>query len=202
MRSISRRPEANCVVIAALVVGSAGTTALGQHGSFVVNHTGGWVGGLSGDGSTIVGETGTALGRWVNDGPFQYFGATGSGGVCGASADGSVCAVNASPNALRWRDGTGVAIGSSGMYWATPVSGNGDVVAFNPGGVASTRATRWTAATGAQQLAIGGFLRTYAAGISNAGDAIVGDAGDAQGHEHPVRWLMNGPIEEIGRAHV
>lgn len=62
----------------------------------------------------------------------------------------------------------------------------------------TTRAFRWTLATGMVDLGVlSGGTTSVAEAISHDGTVVVGSADDANGHERAVRWT-NGGIEELG----
>lgn len=160
----------------------------------------GWSIGLSGDGSTAVGFSGSSAFRW-SGGTMTAFGST-DGQASGASYDGSVLCgwINTSTSpiygrAFVWTSATGVQdIGTLGgtRSWAKKVSDDGSfVVGRSLDASGGQRAFKWTAAGGMQ--AIGG-VGSDPSSISPDGSVIVG-----WNNGRACKWTTaGGPIDIAG----
>jgi probable HAF family extracellular repeat protein len=172
-------------------------------------------GGVSADGSVVVGWAANAAGqwrafRWTASGGMQDLGTLGGNEswADGVSADGSVVvgsAQNAAgwPRAFRWTAARGMQdLGTlPGGYWsgARGVSADGSVVV----GVAENaaekrRAFRWTAARGMQDLGTLGGSESEALGVSADGSVVVGSAQNAAGKWRAFRWTAAGGMQDLG----
>ena len=158
--------------------------------------------GVSGDGTTVVGVTGGAVGGTGQ--AFRWSLSTGMVGIAtgnepsafAANFDGQVVVGDVGDGAFVWStagglQGVPVFAGDSAAHG---VSGDGTVVA----GFSGNSAFRWTAAGGAQNL---GYLTggNYAAGyaISSDGAAVVGRA-DVSVGRHAFRWTETTGMQSLG----
>lgn len=190
--------------LVALLCGASPGVLRAQAPSFTRVYGGGaWAGGLSGDGSTIVGGmTGPVAGRWVNAGAFQFL--LSNGVAMGVSADGSTSVVKLLGQVARWHNTSVQYINPPSGYglsynYGTGVSGNGDILLMNPLILGRSRAFHWTTKLGWQSLPCPPeFLGTYAAGMSHSGDVTVGEATITTNRLRAVRWLGTTAIEDLG----
>jgi probable HAF family extracellular repeat protein len=191
------------------------TAATGMVGlGFVPPATGtSWALAVSGDGSTVVGNSGSPdqAFRWTASGGMVGLGflPTGGSSVANAvNADGSVVVGGGATTvngmgtqlAYRWTSSTGmVALGTlPGMQnsIANGVSANGNVVVGNSdctNCVSNPQAFRWTASSGMVGLGfLSGQTSSNASAISANGNVIIGNSGgDA------VSWI-GGTINDLG----
>jgi probable HAF family extracellular repeat protein len=177
-------------------------------------------GGVSGDGSTVVGsgvsETGGWALRWslsnsepqiIAGHPGQGLG-EGWGEARGASHDGSI-AVGEDGNkfpeffppreAWRWTSETGrVGLGGTDSG-AWDISGDGNVVVGVSTFPSGRQAFRWTNATGMVELGdlVGGDVLSHATGISDEGNVIVGYGMSTNGQE-AFRWTSESGMVGLG----
>ena len=159
--------------------------------------------GVSGDGSIVVGHSGSNLGS-----AFRWTAATGMEALPGPtgtfsdalaiSSDGSTIAGSIGSSgfaeAVIWK-ATGFARLTGGG--ATDVSGDGSIVVGPASFTTGTQAFRWTAASGIVRLGDlpGGITESHASAVSADGSVIVGESSSAAGFE-AFRWTgatgMNG----------
>jgi probable HAF family extracellular repeat protein len=169
-------------------------TSTSSGASFQTLGTGTGVGGISADGTIVVGSSNNAAFRWT-----QGTGLVPLAGLYGADAvstDGSVIAggTNQSEGAI-WNSAGVIPLGvlSPGTVSpATAISGDGSVVVgFGVNSAQYTEAYRWTAATGIVGLGYlpGGVPSSMANGISADGTVIVGQSESSQ-LEQAFRWTQ------------
>jgi probable HAF family extracellular repeat protein len=148
--------------------------------------------GVNGDGTIVVGRSGTAAFRWVKDNSGSPSGGTmtslgflpgsTSSGANGVNSDGSVVVGFSGQQAFRWTSGTMIGLGmlpGAADSNATGVSDDGAVVVGTSGG----QAFRWTPAEGMRSIfdlltAAGANLAGWnlfsATGVSADGTVMVG----------------------------
>ena len=96
-------------------------------------------------------------------------------------------------------------LGTLGGGWskAYGVSADGSVVvgwSYNAAGW--TRAFRWTASGGMQDLGtLPGGNRSEAWGVSADGSVVVGSAQNAAGYDHAFRWTASGGMEDLNTTY-
>ena len=159
--------------------------------------------GLSADGTTVVGATGSGTVKWTETTGWVYLGPFRPSDV---SADGSVvvgwnAAGQAIGQAIRWTPDGEVTLGVLPGYAesvATAVSGNGEVVVGTcyilgfP--YSTTEAFFWSEATGMVGLedVPGGLMQSSAAAVSDDGSVVAGNGVgppiSGVGMELAVRW--------------
>jgi probable HAF family extracellular repeat protein len=153
---------------------------------FISGTSTGNVGGVSSDGSVIVGASGTQAFRWTASGGTVGLGYLSGKTMSGAyvvSADGSVVVGTsyntsyANQQAFRWTQsggmqGLGFLPGDSNGCWADDISPDGSVIVGTSG---STHAFRWTQSTGMVALgSLSGMDVTHPMDVSSSGSTIVG----------------------------
>jgi probable HAF family extracellular repeat protein len=158
--------------------------------------------GISGNGSTIVGESwfensGNHAFRWTPGGGYQDLGHLGGGSAVayGASLDGSVVVGQSYVTSFllsgfRWVLGTGMQ--ELPMFSASDVSDDGNiVVGMN---------IRWTAPGQVESLGfLGGNNYTTAHGVSANGEVVVGASETSPNRFlHAFRWTPAGGIQDLG----
>ena len=173
--------------------------------------------GVSGDGSVVVGTSGSASGneafRWTEAGGMVGLGNLpgGSGsGASGVSGDGSVVVgdgnSSSSPlEAFRWTEaggmvGLGFLPGSVlTISKAIGVSADGSVVVGGGPSSSGTEAFRWTESGGMVGLGHlpGGFFSSNAFAVSADGSVVVGVSPSSSGIE-AFRWTESGGMVGLG----
>jgi uncharacterized membrane protein len=148
--------------------------------------------GVSADGSTIVGRSGSRAFRWTStDGMQRLVGAT----IAHATnADGSVVVGYANGiGAFRWTAAAGVQGLGQPAFGAFAVSADGSVIV----GEIGKRAIRWTAESGTQDLGslpgADGTYGTAARGVNADGSVVVGWSGP-----EAFRWTSAGGTQGLG----
>jgi len=165
--------------------------------------------GISGDGSTVVGEAESAAAIWRNgNAPLKPNGVAGGGAFSslayGVNHDGSVVVGETGyGGSFRWTASGGTqTLGSmSGGWWssANGVSGDGSVVVGwgntkDQNNNEFTRAFRWTETGGMQSLgALHPYGESRAKGVNSDGSVIVGDSGD-----QAFRWTSTSGMSGLG----
>jgi probable HAF family extracellular repeat protein len=165
-----------------------------------------YIGGVSADGTTIIGSASNNMGfheafRWTAAGGMQWLGDLPGGafrsGAQDVSEDGSVIvgvSVAASgEEAFRWTAADGMQ-GLGGSYsQAYDVSADGSaVIGFFNG----NRAFRWTSANGMQDLGTGANSEeSWLSGLSADGSVVVG-----VNSLNPFRWTSAGGLQDFGNV--
>jgi probable HAF family extracellular repeat protein len=163
--------------------------------------------GVSGDGSTVVGEALNAQNRVE---AFIWTAATGmvglgtlpgatSSSATGLSSDGSTVVGSSGNQAFIWTAATGmVGLGTLSGFTsssATGVSGDGSTVVGSSG----NQAFIWTAATGMVGLGtLSGFTSSSATGVSGDGSTVVGYNLNAQGYQEAFVWTATTGMVGLG----
>jgi len=178
-----------------------------------------WPSAVSGDGSTVVGESTDSNGnnqamRWTAGGGMQGLGFIGTGSYSYAqavSADGSTVvgqSTNSMGNgeAFRWTSAGGMLglgfIGTGNYSYANGVSADGStVVGTSRNSSNNTEAFRWTSTGGMLGL---GFLSTVvssyssANGVSADGSTVVGASRNSSNNTEAFRWTSTGGMQGLG----
>lgn len=170
--------------------------------------------GISGDGSTVVGEIGPnpRAFRWTQSGGMQNIqnnSLFSYSMAYGTNTDGAVIvgkAYNPSSNyhAFRWTQASGMqdihnsALGSNSYAYGTSADG-AVIVGYVESPTWINKAFRWTEAGGMQSIhdsTTFGNDFSYAFGVSADGTVIVG-YGSANGYPHAFRWTEAGGMQDI-----
>ncbi|MCP2732622.1 hypothetical protein [Limnofasciculus baicalensis] len=143
--------------------------------------------GVSADGSTVVGTSGSRAFIWrANTGLYDIGAEPGASNLntygYAISADGSTVVGSTGPDFFRWRgQGTFESLGRIGPGYsrsdATAVSGNGDVIVgwgSTPSPGSLTRSFRWNSEEGTQTFGFDLSGNSTARGVSTDGSTIVG----------------------------
>lgn len=169
--------------------------------------------GVSGDGLTVVGVSGSQGFRWTPPGPMSAVGllpgAT-SAWARGASSDGSVVVGDSSAagfaQAFRSVSGgapqpLGALVGGDGSSSAVDVSADGSVIVGQASSALGTEAFRWTSASGMTGLGLlpGGAAGdiSRAASVSADGSVVVG-VGTLGPSSLAFRSVGGGPLQLLG----
>jgi probable HAF family extracellular repeat protein len=158
--------------------------------------------GLSGNGSTVIGESwfdgsGSHAFRWTPGGGYQDLGSLGGGTAMayGASLDGSVIVGQSSVSGFtlagfRWAPGSGMQ--QLPMFSAHGVSADGNVVVGMN--------IRWIAPGQVEFLGfLGGNNYTTAHGVSANGEVVVGASETSPNRFlHAFRWTPSGGMQDLG----
>ncbi len=169
--------------------------------------------GISGDGSTVVGNSGSSDGlrafRWRSGSGMENLGVLPGGTDSRGRAtnfDGSVVvgfSINWDENdwqAIRWTADGGMEKlgGLNGTYSdAFGVSADGSVVVGESDAVASG-AFRWTAGGGVQDLGALEGGGSSARGVSADGSVMAGYSFDQDFNSHAIRWTSGGGMQDLG----
>jgi len=175
---------------------------------------------ISGDGTTVVGDSATGTGdkvfRWTAASGMAEVGglgfAPGDANVGtavsddgGALAGYTVYAADGDRDAWRWTPSGGVQslgdlLGGSGSAQALGASGDGSVIAGHSQSSMGTQAFRWTLAggmVGIGDLPGGGFF-SRANGTSASGEEIVGYSASASAGSEPFLWTLGDGMIALG----
>jgi len=211
------RRLAGCLMLVGLSLsadraGAAYFTPLGDLTGGTFNSS---AGGVSADGSVVVGSSSSASGfeafRWTSGGMVGLGDLTGdvfSSSATGVSADGSVVvglSISASGwEAFRWTSGSGMVglgdlDGGGFSSRAMVVSADGSVVVGQGSSAAGDEAFRWTSGDGMLGLGdlAGGAFDSKARGVSGDGSVVVGNSRTAAGDE-AFQWTSGGGMVGLG----
>lgn len=175
-------------------------------------------GGISADGSTVVGlSTSANAGQYTE--AFRWTAAGGMVGLggfsgyptnsvaAGVSANGQVVALTAKvgsnmTNAGRWTSGTAISIGDlpggDSHSYAGAISANGGAIVGAGTTASGMEAFRWTESAGMVGLGrLAGGTNSEATGVSGDGAVVVGYSSTGAG-DRAFRWTEGGGLQSLG----
>ncbi|MFO0839131.1 MAG: PEP-CTERM sorting domain-containing protein [Phycisphaerae bacterium] len=155
-------------------------------------------GGISADGSVVVGSSDSTAGfeafRWTSGGGMVDLGSLNASGFSAAyavSGDGATVTGESDLQGMRWTSGSGmVTLGTSTVYGLGASSDGAVIVGLFTNGSFQSEAFRWTSGSGVVGIGDlpGGAFNSIANACSDDGSVIVGAGVSANGTE-AFRWV-------------